>query len=269
MRHAVLMSALAAAVMAATALTGCGKPTPPPKAAPKPAFPFAFEQKSADAEVKLTLDQRIGEWPVLHKQLYQDGVAELRKFAAEAPALRADSVTAEFTPPVFARDLDWKVSAANPHLVSLRQSWMEYTGGAHPNHGVQGRLWSVMEQAETKNAELFVAPGPADAAIDRRLCDGIKAARAAKGAEYSVADDAVWPCPKWRDADMELAASTTPGKFGGVTFLFDPYAIGSYAEGEYEITIPQSALRSVLAPDWAEEFAGEPKVRAPSPTANN
>lgn len=254
--------------LAAPALAGCGQPAPAPKAKPKPAFSFAFEQKSADAEVRLILDREIGEWPVLHRRLYRDGLTELRKFAADAPALRADSVTPEFTPPVFQRELRWQVAAASPRVVSLRQSWMEYTGGAHPNHGAQGLLWSVVEQAETKNAELFVSAGPADAALDQRLCDAIKAARAAKGVEPDAQAEAVWPCPKWRDADLELAPSTVPGKFGGVTFLFDPYAIGSYAEGEYEITIPQSALRAVLAPGWAGEFAGEPKVKAANPAAD-
>ena len=55
-----------------------------------------------------------------------------------------------------------------------------------------------------------------------------------------------------------LAPSTTPGKAGGLIFLIGPYQVGPYAEGGYEVAIPQSVFRSLLAPAYADEFAGQP-----------
>jgi hypothetical protein len=98
------------------------------------------------------------------------------------------------------------------------------------------------------------------------LCDGISQARASKGVPPTD-DGAMWPCPKWRDSNFVLTPSNTPGKIGGLTFVFDPYAIGSYAEGPYEVTVPYLAIKGVLAPTYAGEFAGspvQPAARAPA-----
>ena len=96
--------------------------------------------------------------------------------------------------------------------------------------------------------------------MQKALCDGIGRARAAKGVPPE-SDPSTWPCPKWRDTDLVLVASTTPGKFGGVDFVFDPYAIGSYAEGPYEVVVPYAAIRDALTPTYAGEFAGAPKAQ--------
>ena len=55
-----------------------------------------------------------------------------------------------------------------------------------------------------------------------------------------------------------LAPSTTTGKAGGLIFLIGPYQVGPYAEGGYEIVVPQTAFRRLLAPAYADEFAGNP-----------
>ncbi|MGZ8362896.1 MAG: DUF3298 domain-containing protein [Caulobacteraceae bacterium] len=251
------------ASLAAAGLAGCGDAKTPPTAstvAPKPDLPLSFEQKSADAEVKLTLAPQIADWPVLHKKLYTDAVAQLRKFAAEAPQLRADNASGGVTSPPVGQEVSWSVAAANPRLVSLLAVNYEDTGGAHPNHGYDAMLWDAVQQIEIKKDELFRPRGPADDAVKAALCDGIHKARAEKGVEESPEVQEGWPCPDWRDPDITLSPSTTPGKFGGVTFVFSPYEIGSYAEGEYEVTLPQSVLQPVLNPVWAGEFAGEPKT---------
>ena len=61
-----------------------------------------------------------------------------------------------------------------------------------------------------------------------------------------------------------LAAGTTAGKAGGLVFLIAPYLVGPYAEGSYEVTVPQSAFRSLLAPAYADEFAGQPVEAQPA-----
>ena len=53
-------------------------------------------------------------------------------------------------------------------------------------------------------------------------------------------------------------ASTIKDKAGAVDALFAPYEVGPYVEGPYEIRVPQSQLRSVLSPEYADQFAGDP-----------
>ena len=41
-------------------------------------------------------------------------------------------------------------------------------------------------------------------------------------------------------------------------FLYDPYAIGPYAEGEYEVLLPLSAFQGAINPAYAPDFTGSP-----------
>ena len=222
----------------------------------KPAAPFSFAETTQDAEVKLTLDKKLAVWPVLHRQLYDLEVPELRKFAAEAKVQRDETKGQAYHPPPYAREISWTLAAASGRVVSLEQTWYENTGGAHPNHGYGALLWDTTSRKPLQPASLFTAGG--DAAMDKALCDGLAAAKAKKGA--GDWDRQTWPCPRWREAEFVLVASTEAGKFGGLTFLFDPYEVGPYAEGEYEVTLPWTVFRGVIAPGYAADFGGQPKV---------
>lgn len=246
---------LAACLIAAAAC----KPKPKP-APPRPAEPLTFSQTTPDATVKLTIAPAIAAWSDLRTKLYNDGVAQLKKDLETAKEDRAHIADEGFPNPAYEHELSWSLSAANPRLVSLKGTWFSFTGGAHPNNGFNTLLWDTNLGHEIGRAELFNPEGPADAAVQKALCDGIGRARAAKGVPPE-SDPSTWPCPKWRDTDLVLVASTTPGKFGGVDFVFDPYAIGSYAEGPYEVIVPYAAIRDALNPTYAGEFAGAPKAQ--------
>jgi len=101
------------------------------------------------------------------------------------------------------------------------------------------------------------------AVLDRVLCDAVNAARAARTGEPSNltlggGEDQMWSCPRAMETAFALAPSATAGKAGGLEFLINPYDVGPYAEGTYQIVVPQSAFRTLLAPAYADEFAGAP-----------
>ena len=60
----------------------------------------------------------------------------------------------------------------------------------------------------------------------------------------------------WRET--VLTPSGSGDKFGGLKVHFSPYEIGSFAEGAYAASIPQSAFRDLLKPEYADSFGGEP-----------
>jgi hypothetical protein len=253
---------LLTACLLAAAATGC---KPKPRPAPKPVQPLSFAQVTPDATVKLTIAPAIAKWPQLSKKLYDEGVAELKKDMETAREDRAHIAGEGFPNPVYEHQLSWSLSASTPRLVSLKGTWFSYTGGAHPNNGFNSLIWDTNLGQAINRSELFLPQGPGDQAVQQALCDGIGRARAAKGVPPD-SDPSTWPCPKWRESDLALVPSTTPGKLGGVDFLFDPYAIGPYAEGPYEVVVPYGAIRGVLAPAYAGEFAGAPRP-APQPPA--
>lgn len=248
--------------LAVLAVAGC-KPrpmtvtTPPP-----PPTPLSFTQETPDATVSLAIAPAIATWPELHKKLYDEGVAELKRDIEAARNDRSHLEGEGFPNPAYDQSIRWNLNAWTPRLVGLKGTWDSYTGGAHPNNGYNTLIWDTNAKSAINRSELFIAPGPGDAAMQTSLCDAIAQARKANGVEVTPDIEESWPCPKWRDSDFVLAQSATPGKLGGLTFVFDPYAIGSYAEGPYEATVPYAAFKTIVAPAYAGEFADGP-LRAP------
>lgn len=222
-----------------------------------PRIPLDFSQTTPDAEVSLKLDKAIERWPQFHRKVYDEEVAALKKFAADAKTDRDGMKGESFQPPPYGSDTGYEPSAATARLVSFRRTWFESTGGAHPNHGSSGVLWDTAARRTIEPAALFIAGN--DAAIQKALCDGLKAAKAEKMPGEDLSQD-TWGCPEWRKSKFALTPSTEAGKLGGLTFLFDPYEVGSYAEGDYEVTLPWTVFKAVLAPAWAGEFGGAPKL---------
>jgi hypothetical protein len=222
----------------------------------KPATPLHFKQDAPDATVSLDFDKAIERWPVLHKQIYDRDVPELKAFAAQAKEDRDGMKGESFQPGPYARNLSYAPTAATARLVSVKQTWFEDSGGAHPNHGWSGLIWDTAARRPVDPGALFAAGDFPE--IQKALCDGIAAAKKEREGSEDW-DRQTWPCPDWRKSKFVLVPSTEPGRLGGFVFLFDPYEVGSYAEGESEVQLPWTVFKGALASAWAGEFGGAPK----------
>jgi hypothetical protein len=72
----------------------------------------------------------------------------------------------------------------------------------------------------------------------------------------------MFSCPKWNQTVLVLAPSTMPGKIGGLTVLIDPYVVGPYSEGDYEVVVPASAFQACWPPPMPARSAARPSRRA-------
>lgn len=248
-----------AIALAALSLGACErKPVEEPR--PPPAAPLSFVQKTPAAEVSLTIQRRVQLYPGLHLKLYNDGKRELLSFAKQAAEDRADEKPGEPVAP-YVRNIRWRVTATNPYVVSLKQDWYDFTGGAHPNQGATALLWDRRREAPILQSTLF-RPDADYKALDAVLCEAVRKAKVARlGAE--AAGGVPWICPKWSSAEAVFVRSSVAGKFGGLIFLFDPHALGAEFAGSYEITIPQAAFHAALAPTYEPMFDGVPAPRRP------
>ncbi len=249
--------------LAAALLAACGpKPEeaaqapPPPTAPAEPAGPLSYTSKTADAEVSITLPPEVGAIPSLYAKLFSEGRNELDSFAegakGELEALRAGGDK----PLPYGRSLDYAVTAQTPRLLSLVLNAMENTGGAHPNTLLSTTIWDKAAGKAVAPADLF-APGADMTAADKALCDAIRAAKQTRAGDPALTGE-LKTCPALTAASLALAASTTPGKAGGLIAVFSPYALGPYAEGAYRVVVPASAVQGVLNPAYADQFAGAP-----------
>ena len=256
--------ALAALALVA-ALGACDrKPAEAPEApaapaapvAPAPAArPLAFDQSDDAAKVALRLPAEIARFPALHALLYDREVTDLKAFASKA---QADHKASDGAYPwrAYGRQSQWFLSADAAPLVGLRALWFEDTGGAHPNHGGSTLLWDAASNGEIQTKALF-RPDADMKVLDKAICDAVAAAKSHRDGAVPLND--MFACPKWSETVLVLAPSATPGKIGGLTAIIDPYVVGPYAEGDYEVTVPTSAFQSLLAPTYAGAFGGAPK----------
>jgi hypothetical protein len=231
-------------------------PTAPVAAAPAPmARPLAFDQTDPAAKVALRLPAEVANYPALHTLLYDREVAGLRTFAAKAEADRKAS-TGQFPWRPYNRQGQWFLAADAAPLVSLRALWFEDTGGAHPNHGGASLLWDTTANREIQPKALF-RPDADMSVLDKAICDAVAQAKTHRDGAVLLND--MFSCPKWSQTVLVLAPSAIPGKVGGLTALIDPYVVGPYSEGDYEVTVPAAAFQSLLAPTYAGAFGGAPK----------
>jgi hypothetical protein len=220
-----------------------------------PAPPLQLSRNTPDAKISLKLDSGLSAYPELHKALFLAAQRDLDEFASQAREDRRRLIAKGVSQPnPYVRRLTWKIAAVTLGLISLKGDWYDDTGGVHPDQGSQTRLWDRDHNQMLLKSELF-RPDADQAPLDAALCQAVTAVKAAR---MGPTDPKSWTCPKWADSQAVLMPSVRPYRAGGLLFLFDPYTIGAYAEGEYAVPVPLSVFQAALAPAWAAEFAGAP-----------
>lgn len=269
--HAAKTLLLIAAV--AATLASCGRKAEEEAAAPvaipaaptagaTAASPLAYDSKNAFASVKLTLPEALKSQPELHKTLYDNSVADLKTFVEGAQADRTEFGGDGGMPP-YEKVVQYEGAVDTGKLFGLLGDAYEYTGGAHGNPSYMAVLWDKALKRRIDISALL-KPGPDRATLDRMLCAALNVEKRKRDpqAVLLTLNGADWKCPRLSETVVGLAPSTTPGKAGGLTVQIGPYVAGPYAEGGYQIDLPQSALRPYLNPAYADEFAGAPVKRA-------
>lgn len=238
------------------------------------AAPMAFESKTPWADVRLTLPDAIRPQTDLHARLYAEEVRRLRQFVegAQGELTEAGAATDR---PKYEKTITITVAAETAKLISLKRVDFDYSGGAHPNTLTSGLLWDKALKRRIGLADLLRKNADLTA-LDQALCSAINAAKRARvpdGAGITF-DGKDFSCPRAADTAFVLTPGTVPGKAAGLTFLIGAYQVGAYAEGGYEIAIPVTGFRSLLAVAYADEFGGRllkagdvTPVAAPAPAA--
>ncbi len=224
--------------------------------APAAPIPLTIAASNPDAQINLTLPEPIRLYPELHARLFKEGQTTLTAFMDQAHKDRAQNSADGIEEPPYYHSIVWKIAAQTPRLVSVFSEEDDYQGGAHPNHTIQTLLWDKTTKTEIDTKRLFRA-GADFKAIDSYLCHQVEAERSKRAGEPVSQTGSGFACPKFAGSRLVLIPATADGKIGAVDALYAPYDVGSYAEGPYEIRVPQTMLGDVLAPEFADQFGGE------------
>ncbi|EGF89611.1 hypothetical protein ABI_40280 [Asticcacaulis biprosthecium C19] len=236
---------------------------------PATVAPLGYAATDAGVQVTMTLPEPIKLYPELHTLLYNEGEGDLVTFMKTAAKDRAEQSADGFPVADYYRKIDWKIAAQSQKLVSLYSEMEDFQGGAHPGHDFQALLWDKSKSELIPTGKLFVN-GADMTHIDAYACKQIEALRSKRAGEPVSQADFGGGCPKFASAKLILIPSTVSGKIGAVDALFAPSEVGAYAEGPYEIRVPQNVLKSALNPEFADQFAGDPVAEnaLPDPDAD-
>jgi len=260
---------LFAAAAVAAGLSACNRdrePAPPPATAGEDAVttpadaaaPTSFELKTAYADVRLTLPDAIKPQTDLHARLYAEEVRQLRQFieGAQGDLTEAGAPTDR---PKYEKTITVTAAAETGKLFSLKRVDFDYSGGAHPNTLTTGILWDKALKRRISLTDLF-RNNTDMTVLDQALCSAINAAKRARvpdSASITLGGRPGSACPRAADTPFVLTPGTVPGKAAGLTFLIGPYQVGPYVEGGYEIALPVTGFRSLLAIAYADDFGGQ------------
>jgi len=226
-------------------------------AEPKP--DFAIKTKSIEANV--SLDAKIKADAALAADCLSEGTAWAEKNRADADKERKQA-------PQMFRNGAWSMerkyetrSVVDDHYVSIVRSDYMDSGGAHPNSNVNTILWDSAVNKRISIRPFFTETadgGPTMKAMVKAVLASLTSEKKKRGAGETAT--AEW----YKDVEpkllkigaVTLAPSTVSGKSSGLTFHYPPYAVGSYAEGEYVAFVPWETLKPYLTPEGLKIFGG-------------
>lgn len=204
---------------------------------------FVRSEKHADRYTLSALYPRfIGQFPAAGQinAAIQDEVrkkqAGMESMIKDSPPL--DSPKAKEYRYPWEQDLVWHVSYYSADLVSLYGMVFEYTGGAHPNTDYYSlNFWTKDGNAVPFGlSRLFKAGSAYLSMLSRHTIASLR-----KQGASSITSGLV---TRFTADDLKTFVLSPVS----ITFIFSPYAVGSYAEGSYTVTIPYSVLRDDIDP---------------------
>lgn len=198
-----------------------------------------YDTVQAEGEGYEALAEGIGLW---NEERVDSVLEEAERYAADAAdyvEMTAEENYRDYSYFNFSRTLE--AARVDDQVVSLVEMYYEYGGGAHGNYGYGGITFDAKTGERLELADLLKDAGAfrekATAYIIQRLEEDY-----GEGLfpDYAATVEKMWgENPTWY---LDAA---------GITFIFDPYEVGSYAMGEARVTLPTAKFSEYLEEEYA------------------
>jgi hypothetical protein len=221
----------------------------------------ALSVKTKIIEESVAIDSKLKAYPGLYDNLLAEGRRELRKWRAQAAkdGKEMPDIFDDGRHYTFERAYTLR-SAIGRYVSVLRTDYLDGLG-AHPNYLTDTILWDAPARKRISIRPFFketAAGGPTLRALAKAVRAALIVEKKARGIEDPEKDfglDHVKPKLLSIGA-IALAPSTEAGKSAGLIAYFSPYAVGSYAEGDYTVFVPWTAFKDHLSRAGADLFGG-------------
>ena len=207
-------------------------------------------------EFEYSYPAEAGRIPALKAWLDGERDKARKQLIEEATVGRAEAKESGFEYHAYALGRAWEKVTETPRFLSLSAQIYDYSGGAHPNHGTDSLLFDKQAGTRLEPLDLFESKAAFDAVIRQPFCALLDKERAKRRGEPVVRDQGMFDdCIKPSEQTV-IVGSSNGRTFDKVGVLVGPYAAGSYAEGNYEFTLPvTAALMKAVKPEYREAFS--------------
>jgi hypothetical protein len=215
-----------------------------------PAAGVRSDRKDADLDFHFAWPALPSDVPRLEARLRGQAAAELAKRRREAIRIRGeDRHNGGGDPPRHSYEATWKIAAVTPRLLSLDAAVQLYQGGAHEGLAYGTLVWDRKTDSPFPLPQLFTDPAAAVRLHERDYSAPLRREKT----ERIGGDLSDFACPPL--ATQPVALTGRGGKIRGIEVLLQPYAVGSWAEGPYEVEVPITpAVRALVKAEFRGEF---------------
>ncbi|HEY4292988.1 DUF3298 and DUF4163 domain-containing protein [Luteibacter sp.] len=254
----MLLRHILSLVFATAGLTACrdadqanGADTPPPARA-------GVDKHTQSAyEGLYTMELKLPELPLAAGELrdtidrYVDRQKRDFLSSLESPAARARARELPWD-----LDLDIAVASRTDRFINVQVDGSAFTGGAHPAPIVDSFTFDLEEKRVVGIDDLFADPRAAEAAFAtearRQLLTALDDQDEPLASNSEQIDDGTAPGKdRYRVFSLLVGADN---KVHGLTFIFPPYQVASYAAGPQAVDVPSEAFATYLKPEYREAF---------------
>lgn len=167
--------------------------------------------------------------------------------------------------------LDFKVTAQTPAFVSVRETGMQDTGGAHPNPVQATFVYDRKAGKLVTLDELFAQPDAArkamanfahDTLLKKFMADAPKpgegspeALREWKANMLQMLNDGTKPTTVNYSTFVVRAGNDANAASPGLTLIFPPYQVAPYVYGTQTVDVPANVFAQFLKPEYKGAFA--------------
>jgi hypothetical protein len=216
------------------------------------------------AEIEVALDETIKGIRALAADCTREGNRWAAKWRREAAKALREEASIRENGVHWALQREYEAASVIGRYVSVLRSDYLNTGGAHPNTEIDTILWDGAANKRVSIRPFFIETADGGAtmtALAAALRSAINAEKKKRGVPQELIDDPQWLqgiAPKLLAlGPVTLTPSTETGKSAGLTFHYQPYAVGPYAEGIYTIFLPWKDFAANLSDEGRALFAGE------------
>jgi len=218
------------------------------------------EAASIDIRLPARIDEIDPKLAALIRQRAEDGKEAL---LAAAQNDRSDAENEGYAFRSHSLTVSWEeVGPREGTLRSFLGSYTAYAGGAHPNFQFSMLNWDEGLGEEIGFGDLFEDDEAARAVMADALQAALIIAKRERLNDPDLSDEQLmdsWLRAAFDNNDVifenfTIARGVDSEAPAGLVYHFEPYTVGAYAEGPYEIAVPATAFVDELAPRYGGLF---------------